>query len=186
MNSISIAKMIMYSIRAPPPPCRAARQRKAEEPSDETRSCLFLILMGYLSFVNIYVQAPAKRAPFVPFFLEKRNRKNRLKQGLRARAQGSALEKSRRFFKTPGFFSPAAFLKRRAKGLSLEYGGRRARPARKKPEPSSGTSNPWASWARRRVLRRRDRAFWRSRPREPLRLWLRRGRSSHRAPRRRG
>ncbi|MFR9190620.1 hypothetical protein [Anaerotruncus massiliensis (ex Liu et al. 2021)] len=72
MNSISIAKMIMYSIRAPPPPRRAARQRKAEEPSDETRSCLFFMVMGYLSFVNIYVQAPAKRAPLLfLFFLKK-------------------------------------------------------------------------------------------------------------------
>ena len=106
MNSISIAKMIMYSIRAPPPPCRAARQRKAEEPSDETRSCLFFMVMGYLSFVNIYVPAPAKRASLLFLFFLKKEPKKSPEAGPAGPGQGL---RPRR--KPPAFASPAAFEK---------------------------------------------------------------------------
>ena len=44
-------------------------------------------------------------APYdLPFFLEKGKRKKRLKQGLRARVKGSALENARRSFRNAGHF----------------------------------------------------------------------------------
>ena len=52
-------------------------------------------------------------APYdLPFFLEKGKRKKRLKQGLRARAQGSALEKAPRSFRNAGPFLTRRLLKK--------------------------------------------------------------------------
>ena len=122
MNSISIAKMIMYSIRAPPPPCRAARQRKAEEPSDETRSCLFFMVMGYLSFVNIYVPAPAKRASLLFLFFLKKEPKKSPEAGPAGPGSGLRPRKGPAFHPERGAFShPPPFEKG---GRKLCFAGR--------------------------------------------------------------